>query len=111
MASVVSALVLVPFASSVMPFGEGFFVVANRVREQRERLLRVATLVIEPRWAMSLSGIVLVFATLGWFGSAPYLMRSAMLSQPALWGASALLIFLAALSLGRDWRDARTATR
>jgi len=46
----------------------------------------------------------------GWFGAAPHLAHSALLAQPALWGASALLIFLATFAAGRDWRDALAAT-
>lgn len=108
-AGALSALVFVPFASSVMWFREGFFVAANRARERREGLLRVATLVIEPRWGMSLSGIAIVFATLGWFGAEPVLLRSVLLAQPALWGASALLVFLVSIAAGRDWRNALAA--
>jgi hypothetical protein len=106
----VSVLVFVPLASAVLPFGELFFVAANRVRERRESVLRIAANVVEPRWAMSLSGAALVMATLGWFGAAPHLAHSALLSQPALWGASALLAFLIAFATGRDWRDALAAS-
>jgi hypothetical protein len=105
-----SVLAVIPFAAAVLPFGELFFVGANRVRERRESVLRVAANVIEPRWAMSLSGIALVLATLGWFGAAPHLAHSALFAQPALWGASALLLFLIAFAAGRDWRDALAAT-
>jgi hypothetical protein len=108
--AVFSTSAIVAFGACILPFGEGFFVIANRARERRENLLRLATRVLEPRWAMSLSGIVLVFATLGGFGVLPVLARSTLLDQPALWGGSALLLFLAAFGTGRDWREALAAT-
>ena len=106
----ISVMAFVPFAAAVLSYGESFFVVANRLRERREGLLRILAMAAEPRWAMSLSGIALVFATLGWFGAAPLLPRHGLLSETALWGASALGIFVVAHSVGRDWRDAIAAT-
>ena len=109
-AAALSVLVFVPLVSAILPFGENFFVSANRAHERRERLLRVASMVVEPRWGMSLTGITLVFATLGGFGVQPTIAHSALLAQPVLWGASALLVFLMAFAVGRDWREALAAT-
>jgi hypothetical protein len=104
-----SVLVFVPFAASVLPYGETFFVRANRLRERRESLVRVLALVAQPRWGISLSGIALVFATLGWFGAAPFLRHHGWLAEPALWAASALAMFAVAFAVGRDWRAALAA--
>lgn len=109
-AAALSVLAIVPFAFAMLPFGEPFFVAANRARERRETWLRNATLVTDPRWALSLSGSAIVLATLGWFGAEPLLRHSALLAQPGLWGASALIVFLSAFGLARDWRDAVAAT-
>ncbi|HEY0106228.1 MAG TPA: hypothetical protein VGB91_09105 [Rhizomicrobium sp.] len=110
LAAALSVLVVVPFGASVMAFGETFFTAGNRAREGRDRLLRVATRIVEPRWGMSLSGVALVFAVLGWFGAAPLLAHSALLAHPAFWPASALGTFLVAYALARDWREAAAAT-
>ncbi|HEX4302192.1 MAG TPA: hypothetical protein VHZ78_05335 [Rhizomicrobium sp.] len=99
-----SALLYTSFAATLLPFGESFFANANRTRERRESLVRLAARVVEPRWGMSLSGAALVVATLGGFAAQP------VLAQPALWAASLLLLFLAAFAAGRDWRDALAAT-
>ncbi len=109
-AAMASVFLAVPFAAASLPYGETFFVRANRARERRETVLRTLTQVVEPRWGMAVSGAVLVLATLGWFGAAQLLAHSAPAAQPALWAASALLIFLLAFAAGCDWRDALAAT-
>jgi hypothetical protein len=96
-------------AASLLPLGESFFVAINRAREKRERWLQIAMRVTESRWGLSLSGAALVLAVLGWFGAAPLLGHSALLDQPLLWAASALGIFLIALAVARDWREALAA--
>ncbi len=107
--SIASGVVVTAFAASVLPFGEGFFTLANRVREWRETALRGATRIVEPRWALSMSGIALVLAVLGWFGAAPFLGHAALFAKPALWGASGLSVFLLSFAAGRDWREALAA--
>ncbi|MEI9888262.1 MAG: hypothetical protein WDN08_17545 [Rhizomicrobium sp.] len=109
-AAMLSAGVVVPFAAASLRFGEAFIVIANRARERRETLLRILTQVVEPRWGLAFSGAAVTLAALGWFGAAPLLAHSALLAQPALWAASALLVFLFAFAAGRDWRDALAAT-
>ncbi len=106
----VSALVYVPFVATLLPFSESFFAAANRARERREGAVRLGAMVAMPRWGMSLSGAALVLATLSGFAARPVLAHSALLAQPALWAASALLLFLAAFAVARDWRDALAAT-
>ncbi|HJW41755.1 MAG TPA: hypothetical protein VJ476_11075, partial [Rhizomicrobium sp.] len=67
-------------------------------------LLAVTTAVIEPRWAMSVTGIAVVFAVLGWFGAAPLLAHGSLQPQEA--AISIVIVFLIALAVGRDWRGA-----
>jgi hypothetical protein len=106
MAALVSVLLVVPFVAALLPFGESFFVAANRARDAREPLLRIASHVAEPRWGLSLGGITLVLAVLGWFGAAPLLAHRAALAQPWLWSGSALGLLAVAFAVARDWRDA-----
>jgi hypothetical protein len=103
-AIVVLALLLPVFGASLLPFGEAFVTAANRARERREQLLAVTTAVIEPRWAVSVTGIAIVFAVLSWFGAAPLLTHSSLRLQTA--ATSPFLMFLVALAIGRDWRGA-----
>ena len=109
-AAILSVMVFVPFAASVMPFGENFFTIANQTLERRERMLRLVAKAVEPRWGLSLSGVSLVVAALGWFGAEPFASPNTLLMQPLLWAASVLLVFLVAWLVGRDWRDAVAAT-
>jgi hypothetical protein len=110
LASTAYGILAVAFGASLLPFGESFFTAANRVRERREALLRVTTRIVEPRWALSVSGIVLVFAVLGWFGVEPVFAHGAQIARPAYWGAAALGAFLLAFAVGRDWREGLAAT-
>ncbi|HJW42428.1 MAG TPA: hypothetical protein VJ476_14520, partial [Rhizomicrobium sp.] len=83
-AAVVAMAILLPvFGALLLPFGEAFVTAANRARERREQLLAVTTAVIEPRWAMSVTGIAVVFAVLGWFGAAPLLAHGSLQPQEA----------------------------
>ena len=68
--STVSSAVIVFFIGRSLPYGENFITRVNRVRESRERLLDALTFTVQPRWGWSVSGIGLVFATLGYFGGA-----------------------------------------
>lgn len=104
-----SSLVFVAMAALVLPFTETSVTDVNRARERRAVRLRFAALVVEARWGVAVSGIVLVFAVLGYFGVEPMLAKSALPARPVLWAASALLVFLAAYGVGRDWREAVAA--
>ena len=108
-ATAASAALFTSFGASLMRFGEAFFTRANRARERREALLRVATIIVVPRWGLSLSGVTLVFAVLGWFGAAPLLDHSTLFAQPALAAGSLLGVFLVACAMTRDWREAAAA--
>ena len=56
-----------------------------------------------------MSGIVLMFAVLGYFGAEPSFARSVLLARPVWWAASTLIVFLAGYAVGRDARDAAAA--
>jgi len=95
---------------AVMRYGEGFYIAANRVREKRERRLQWAAGAVTPRWGLSLAGIALVLAVLGWFGAAPLLAHSAVRVSTALLVATAFGAFVLGLVVARDWRAAAGAT-
>lgn len=109
-AASLSLIAFIVLAVPALRFGEAAVTQINRAYEMRLLRLRPVTEVVTPRWALSLSGIVLVFAVIGGFGAAPQLARNALLDQPASWAASALLVFMVAFAVGRDWREALAAT-
>lgn len=109
-ASLAYGVVGTTFGASLLSFGESFHTAANRVRESRERLLRMATGIVESRWALSIAGIALVLSALGWFGAEPFVAHGAWIARPAIWAASALGAFLFAYAVARDWREALAAT-
>jgi hypothetical protein len=88
----------------VLTFGEAFVVGANRARESRESLLAIATLVCEPRWALSGTGIAAVFVVLGVSGID--LPSSLILKVAIVWSGFVLLAGGLAWASGREWRDA-----
>jgi hypothetical protein len=65
-AAAATALCLPPLALSVT-FGESEIVGGNRQREKLLRIFAFAGNIAEPRWSITLSGIGLVLAVLGWF--------------------------------------------
>lgn len=99
------AVLGVPLGASLFRFGEEFFSRANRLREAREGLLGISTAVCTPRWALSVSGIVIVLGTLAWFeGRVP--VPVATFGSPLLWTASGAGAAAIAFAIGRDWREA-----
>jgi len=65
-AAAATALCLPPLALSV-PFGESAIVRGNRQREKMLRIFAFVGNIAESRWSMSLSGVGMVLAVLGWF--------------------------------------------
>lgn len=63
-----SALIVLPLTLRILPYSEEFIARSNRLRENRERWLDRLTFAIQPRWGLSVSGIALIFAILGFFG-------------------------------------------
>ncbi|MBS0471801.1 MAG: hypothetical protein JSR60_12065 [Proteobacteria bacterium] len=104
-ASTLSTLAVVFVALLVLPFSETFFVRANRSREARETIARTLGIVCEPRWALSGSGIVVVFATLGVFGFEAPSLSPLLLRVAAVWVAFAAAVLGLAWIFGRGWRD------
>lgn len=100
-----SALLLVPLAASLLPFGENFITRANRLREWRERMLEHLA-ITQPRWSMSVAGIAIVFAVLGFFGAESLRIAINAQLQIAVGAAAALPVFAAAFIATRDWRRA-----
>lgn len=100
-----SALLIVPLAASLLPFGENFITRANRLREWRERMLEHLA-ITQPRWAMSVAGIAFVFAVLGFFGAESLRIAIGGQLQIAIGAAAAFPLFAAAFIATRDWRRA-----
>ena len=108
-AGMVSALLFVAAAALVLPFSETAVTEINRAAERRALRLRLLTPITEGRWGASLAGVMLVLAVLGYFGVAPTLTKGSFIAHPANWGAAALVVFVAAFAVGRDWREALAA--
>lgn len=98
----VSAILIVPLAASALPFNEDFVTRSNRVREWRERMLDPVTAIAQPRWALSATGIGVVFAVLGYFGAHPVLDAT----EYAVFTALLLSAFIAGFGLTWEWRRA-----
>lgn len=97
-----SAILIVPLAASALPFGEDFVTRSNRVREWRERMLDPVTAITQPRWALSVTGIGIVFAVLGYFGAHPVLDAT----EYAVFTALLLSASIAGVGLTWEWRRA-----
>ena len=98
----VSAILIVPLGASDLPFGEDFVTRANRVREWRERMLDPVSAITQPRWAMSASGIAVIFAVLGYFGAHPVFDAT----EYAVFAALLLSASIAGFGLTWEWRRA-----
>jgi hypothetical protein len=94
-AAVASAIWLTLWGWRRLSFDEGFIARANRAMETRARLTEIAAQIALPRWALALSGVALVTATLGWFQ---------MPQHDAPRYISAGLLAAAMALLARDWR-------
>jgi hypothetical protein len=99
--AVLSALVLAPLALDLIPFDEAFVARSNRAHEWRRRLWEHMAKITIPRWALSFTGIAVIFLALGWYGSEPVLRHG-----PVLKGASVLLAVIGVGAFSRGWREA-----
>ncbi|MEJ1969686.1 MAG: hypothetical protein WDN03_13780 [Rhizomicrobium sp.] len=106
MASAVSVILFIGFGAATLPFSETAITQVNRARERRGRRLGLMTLVVEPRWGMSLSGVALVLAVLGAFGAGSVLAKNGLLAEPAYWLATAVVVFGVVFAISRDGREA-----
>ena len=96
----VSALLVVPLGAAFLAFDEDFVTRFNRVREWRERMTDMFAIAAEPRWSMSITGIAIVFAVLGFFGAG---------SAPIAYVSIVTLLLactVAGFGLTRGWRRA-----
>ncbi|HEX3674113.1 MAG TPA: hypothetical protein VHU87_07540 [Rhizomicrobium sp.] len=99
----VFALLAVPLAVSLLPFGEDFVARFNRIHERRVRSAAWLAPIAEPRWAWSLSGVAVVLLALGYFGTVPHTI--AWSGRVALaWGIAAVVLLAVAAVAMRDWR-------
>ncbi len=104
------ALIALPLAASLLPYGEDFVARANRVRERRQRLSARISVVAEARWGWSVSGIAIVFLVPGIFGTATLRIAPALGNGLKIVGPlAALAAFAAAFAGLRDWRRALAA--
>jgi hypothetical protein len=97
----VAAIVLPTCAAGFFTFSEGFVTRLNRVRETRTRNAYPVSLISMPRWGLSVSGIGLVAAVLGFFGAEQMLEDSGFAVPIIL-----LLAFLLSFGLSGRWRNA-----
>jgi hypothetical protein len=104
----VSALVLVPVGASLLQFDESFVARANRARERRRRICETVAMATIPRWALSLTGIALIFLALGWFGARPLFgdLWTASLLRIV---ASVFIVAVVAERIAGGWREAIAA--
>lgn len=96
------AILIVTMVASLLPFGEEFVTRTNRLREWRERVLYRLTFITQPRWAMSFTGIAIVFAVLAFFGA----QLAIDANEAVILGAFLIAAFGASFLLKRDWRRA-----
>ena len=68
-AASISTLLLLPLSVALVDIDETAIAEANRARERRTRICARLAGAAEPRWGLSLSGIVLILLALGWFGA------------------------------------------
>ena len=98
--AMLSTLILLPLALSLIGVDELYVAGANRRREARILLAYRVSMVAVPRWGLSLSGVALVFGVLAYFDAG-----SAGVSGLELAGLS-LLILLISYAVAFAWRDA-----
>jgi hypothetical protein len=92
-----------PALASFLPVDDAFVTRTNRLVERRTAFAYRLTLVVAPRWAMSVAGISLVLGVLGSFGGAPAVLSGAVDLHLLLLAAGLLL--LAAYAVTGAWRD------
>jgi hypothetical protein len=101
--AVLSVWLAVPLAGSLLSGSEDFIARANRTAESWMRRLDRVALVARSPWALSASGIWLVLALLGVFGSLKLVIGKDLAIRPDAIGA-ALILLAGAWFAARDWR-------
>jgi hypothetical protein len=97
--ALVSVTLLLPLMLSRLTVDEDFVVRTNRARERRIASLENLALVATPRWGLSLTGIGVVLAVLGWFEAQ---RLQPMLLLPFV---SAVIVAGAGWIVGGGWRE------
>ena len=90
-------------------YSEHFVARANRVREWGERQAEFLFWVTRTRWALSITGIVLVLAAVAFFGAKGLRIHDGALSVGSL-AAAFILLPAAFLATARNWRCAAALT-
>ena len=109
LAAALAGTSIVMLLAAAFPYTEPFIARFNHAREERERLMDHLLFVTEPRWSLSLAGVVLIFVALSVFGMRPLQVQA----DPWLVARLALLaVFVLGGALGatRDWRLAIAET-
>jgi len=96
-------------AAALFPYTEQFIERANRAREWRSRQGSRLSFLAETRWALSITGIAAIFATLAFFGmkNVPFHAALGEFADPAV---ATCIAFAAFLASARDWRMAVAMT-
>ncbi len=97
----VAAVFVLWSSASYLVFSEDFVTRLNRVRESRTRRAYAISLISMPRWGLSVAGIGLVAAVLGFFGAEGTLVAGGWAVLTVL-----LLALLLSFSLSGRWRSA-----
>lgn len=97
--ALLSVTLLLPIMLSRLAVDEDFVVRTNRARERRMASLENFTLVATARWGLSLTGIGVVMAVLGWFEAQ---RLQPMLLLPLV---SAMIVAGAGWIIGGGWRE------
>lgn len=94
------SVLLLPLMVPLLRFDEAYVARANRTRERRARAFERLGGAAIPRWGLALSGIVLIFLALGWFGTES--------DMRAGWWRTAITVMLAGGVFGAlagGWRE------
>lgn len=107
--AVFAASLAAVWATALLPYTEQFIERANRAREWRARQGARLAFLGEARWALSITGIAAIFATLAFFGTknVPFHAALGQFADPAVAMGVAFAAFLAS---ARDWRMAVAMT-
>lgn len=100
-AAAITVIAIVPLSATFFSFDEDFVTDTNRLREWRERMLDTVTVVARPRWALSVTGMAIVFAVLALFGA-----RNIAISpgNAIILGCFSAAALVAGFGLTHDWR-------
>jgi len=108
-AAALGAALAAGWFAQYLRYSEQFIARANRVRERGERQAEFLLWVTQARWALSVTGIVLVLAAVAFFGTKGLRIHDGAQSMGYL-AAAIVLLPAAFLATARDWRCAVALT-